>query len=65
MIKQNVLNVINEMPDNFTVDEIMYKLYIINNHERAAQDIENGNVYSIDEVRQFFIKKSEAAYERC
>jgi hypothetical protein len=57
MIKQNVLNVINEMPEFFTVDEIMHKLYIMNNHERAMQDIEEGNIYSTNEVRQIMAKK--------
>ena len=58
MVKQSVIGVINEMSDNFTVDEVMYRLYILNNHEKAMQDIENGNVYSTDDVRRILAKKA-------
>jgi len=50
MVKQAVLDIINELPENFSVDEVMYKLYILSNHEKAMQDIEDGNVYTTEEV---------------
>ena len=57
MIKKNVLDAINEMPEFFTVDEVMQKLYILNNHEKAMQDIENGHTYSSDDVKKILAKK--------
>ena len=58
MIKENVLSAISEMPENFTIDEVMHKLYVINNHEKAMRDIKNGKVYSTDEVRKNLAQKS-------
>ena len=50
MVKQMALNAINNLPENTTFDEIMYRLYILSNHERAMQDIEEGRVYTTEEV---------------
>ena len=58
MVKQTVLNVLDGLPENFSIDEVMYRLYILSNHERAMQDIEDGNVYSTDEVRQILVQKA-------
>ena len=58
MIKQSVLNIMNEMPENFPIDELMYKLYILANHEKAMRDIEDGNVYSSAEVKQMLSQRS-------
>ena len=58
MVKKDILNVINQMPEHFTFDEMMYRLYIINNHEKASHDIKNGNVYSTKEVRAALLERS-------
>ena len=58
MVKQTIISIINELPENFSIDEFMYKLYILSNHEKALQDIENGNVYSTEEVRKIISAKS-------
>lgn len=50
MVKQTVLSILDKLPENFTIEEVMYRLYILHNHERAMQDIEEGNVYTTDEV---------------
>jgi len=50
MTKQAILNIFNKLPENVSIDEVMYKLYILNNHEKAMQDIESGNVYTTEEA---------------
>ena len=58
MTKTIVLDIVNSMPDSFTVDEVMYKLYILSNHEKAMADIDNNNVYSTNEVRRIIAEKT-------
>jgi len=50
MTKQAILSIFNKLPENVSIDEVMYKLYILNNHEKAMQDIEDENVYTTEEV---------------
>lgn len=56
MLKQEVLNTISAMPDTATMEEIMYRLYIIDKHNKALADIDAGRVYSIDEIRKGLTK---------
>lgn len=51
MLKQEVLDIISAMPDTATMEEIMYRLYIIDKHNKALADIDAGRVYSTDEIR--------------
>ena len=50
MTKQAILNIFDKLPENVSIDEVMYKLYILNNHEKAMNDIEDGNVYTTEEA---------------
>jgi len=58
LVKQAVLNMVNDLPENTTFDEVMYRLYILSNHEKAMRDIEEGRTYTTEEVRQFLAQKS-------
>jgi len=60
MVKQAVLNIISDLPEDTTFDEVMYRLTILSNHEKARQDIEVGRTYSTEEVRAFFAQKPMA-----
>ena len=46
MVKQVVLEVINELPDDVSLEEIMYKLYILKNHSVALEQIKNGEIFT-------------------
>ena len=50
-MKQNAINAISSLPDNATLEDIMYRLYILGKHEKALSDIANNRVYSTDEVK--------------
>lgn len=50
--KEVALEVINSLPDNCSLDDISYRLYLRRKLERSARDIEEGRVYSTDEARE-------------
>ena len=56
MIKQNVIDTICALPEDVTMEQIMYCLYIMDGHNKALADIKAGRVYSSEEVRKFVIK---------
>lgn len=49
-VKQEALAAIESLPDNTDMEEIMYRLYVIENIQRGQQDALQGKVHSIDEV---------------
>lgn len=50
--KEVALEVINSLPDNCSLDDISYRLYLRRKLERSAKDIEEGRVYSTEEARE-------------
>ena len=57
MTKQDVMNVVAKMPDKISIEDVMYNLYILSKHNKAMIDIENGNVYTTDEVRNALVRQ--------
>jgi predicted transcriptional regulator len=51
-LKQTALDVISKMPDTVKVDEIMYRLYVIDKVMRGESDIEKGRFVDIDQLRK-------------
>lgn len=56
MSKQEIQKIIDALPDDVSVEDVMYRLYILEKHENAMRDIQNGDIYSPDEVRASLIK---------
>ena len=54
MSKQDVLNVVNTFPEDITFDEVIYRLYVISSVKEGLTDIENGNVYTQEEMEKMF-----------
>jgi len=52
MLKQKVAETVLAMPENVSIEDIMYRLYVMEKHQKALEDIEAGRVYSCDEVRK-------------
>jgi predicted transcriptional regulator len=52
LIKDKVRKTLDRMPDNFTVDQIVEELVILNRIEDGLKDIEEGKVLSTDEVKK-------------
>jgi hypothetical protein len=51
-IKQEALRTINALPDDTDIEEIMYRLYVINKIRKGQQAIEQKQVLSSDELKQ-------------
>jgi hypothetical protein len=51
-IKQEALRTINELPDDTDIEEIMYRLYIVDKIRKGQQAIEDKKVLSSDELKQ-------------
>ena len=56
MLKQDVINTINALPDDVTIADVMYRLYILDKHNKALADIDADRVYSTAEVRESIVK---------
>jgi hypothetical protein len=50
--REEVLRLVNELPDDVDVDELIYRLYLRQKLAAAEADVAAGRTLSIDEVRQ-------------
>ena len=51
-VKDEVISLIKQLPDDTTLDDIMYLLYVNQKILRGLEDIEKGNVYTNEEVEE-------------
>lgn len=51
-IKQEALRAINALPDDTDIEEIMYRLYIVDKIRKGQQAIEQKQILSSDELKQ-------------
>ena len=54
MSKEEVLEVINTLPDDVSFDEVMYSLYMASNMKQGLTDISTGKTYSHEQVKAMF-----------
>ena len=52
VIKEEAKKIIDDLPNEATWDDIMYKLYVRQKIERALQQAENGEIISHEEVKK-------------
>ncbi|AGL00585.1 hypothetical protein [Desulfoscipio gibsoniae] len=57
MIKQEVINLINRLPETATLEDIMYELYILQKHKNAMAAIEKGDVLTVDRVKGLLLRQ--------
>ena len=50
--KQEAINAIERLPDNAPLDEIVYRLYVLNKVQQGLQDIDAGRVISGEQLAQ-------------
>jgi len=50
--KQEVSNLLNRLPDDCTLEDIQYHLYVLQKIERGLKDVEEGRVYTQEEVEK-------------
>ena len=51
-LKQEALNVISKMPDTAKIDDIMYRLYVIDKVRKGREAIKRGEVVSIEDLKK-------------
>ena len=52
LTKDKVRKTIDRLPENFTVDQIVEGLVILNRIEEGLKDIEEGRVFTTDQVKK-------------
>ena len=52
LTKGKVRKTIDRLPDNFTVDQFIEELVVLNKIEEGLKDIEQGRVFTTDQVKK-------------
>ncbi len=50
--KQDALNTINQLPDNADMEEIMYRLYVLDKVRKGQDDVVNGRVTDAENLKR-------------
>ena len=51
-LKQEAINAISKMPDSTDIEEIMYRLYVIDKVRKGREAVEQGDTISIEELKR-------------
>ncbi len=54
--KQEVSKLLKRLPDNCTLEDVQYHLYVLQKIERGLKDTEEGRVYTQEEVEKMMAK---------
>lgn len=50
--KQEAMEAIARLPDNVELDEIVYRLYVLNKIQRGLQQVDNGQGISSEQLQR-------------
>jgi len=56
MTKEKVLETVRSLPDEFTLDELLERLFILEIIEKGMQQVREGQVVSSEDARKRFEK---------
>ena len=51
-LKKEAMNAISKMPETADIDDIMYRLYVIDKVRKGREAVQQGKLISIDELRE-------------
>jgi hypothetical protein len=51
-LKQEALNVISKLPNTAKLDDIMYRLYVIDKVRKGRKAVKRGEVVSIEDLKK-------------
>ena len=51
-LKEEVINVIAKLPDSADIDEIMYRLYVIDRIRKGREAMKRGETISIEDLKR-------------
>ena len=60
-MKQTALRVIGQMPDDASLEDIMYELYFRQRIDRGLRELEEGKTVSHEEVKRGLVKWLQSA----
>ena len=49
--KQDALNTINQLPDTADMEEIMYRLYVLDKVRKGQEDVKQGRLTPADDLK--------------
>jgi predicted transcriptional regulator len=52
LTKEKVRKTIDRLPENFTVDQVVEELVVLNKIEEGLNDVEQGRVFTTDQVKK-------------
>lgn len=52
LTKEKIKRTIDTLPEQFTIEDVIEELIVIDKIEQGLKDIEEGNVYTTEEVKQ-------------
>ncbi len=50
-LREEAINVISKLPDSSSIDDIMYRLYVIDKVRKGREAIQQGDSISIEELK--------------
>jgi predicted transcriptional regulator len=53
-VKKEAKRLVNELPDDATWDDLMYRIYVRQSIEAGLRDADAGRVVSVEEIRARF-----------
>jgi hypothetical protein len=51
-LKQEAMNAISKMPETAEIDDIMYRLYVIDKVRKGKEAVQQGKVISVEELKE-------------
>lgn len=51
-IKQEAMNAISKLPDNASIDDIVYRLYVIDKIKNSQEAVKNGKTISSENLKK-------------
>jgi predicted transcriptional regulator len=50
-LKQEAIQAISTLPDNATIEDMMYRLYVIDKIHAGLEDVRNGRVITTEDLK--------------
>ncbi len=51
-VKQEAISAINSLPDSATLEDIMYRLYVIDKIRTSQEAVLNGKIITVEELKR-------------
>jgi hypothetical protein len=51
-LKKEAINAISKLPESADIDDIMYRVYVINKIKKGQEAVKEGNVVSVEALKE-------------